>query len=450
MKKLYYIFTILAIFTISGYTFGQEKDVLNPLLKYDNEKNELKFTIGGRFIGDASWYNTEFTPMKSGASIVDARIRTSLTYKDLYFYADFDFSKGEFKQKNIFLRYNFAQNNGRTHSLKVGYFAEPISMSYNTSIYNYHFISRPTMTNALSPGRALGISYKFYNDYFLLDQGVFTENKYNDQEAGSQGLSVTGRWVAKLINNQSNLLHIGLGARYARMNTGYEENGVFKTHQILSSSLQTYTDPVANFLSADLPWAKENLDLSAEALFKTDKFFARGEYTYKKVFKKRPDEELFQNQLGGAWSMSTLESWQAANQLRASKFQGAYLELGYLLMGDKYSYNHEYGLLNGMNDKNSLEIVARYSYVDLNDINKGDMYLIGNNKFYPNGEISDYPPVSSSVAGGSLHAFTIGLNYTFNEYIKVMGEYQYGILDNVRYPKDENFHSLQMRVMFSF
>ena len=50
-------------------------------------------------------------------------------------------------------------------------------------------------------------------------------------------------------------------------------------------------------------------------------------------------------------------------------------------------------LLGGMNDKGGLEVVARYSYTNLNDINKGDVFLIGNHKFYPNGEIKDYPVV---------------------------------------------------------
>lgn len=88
--------------------------------------------------------------MKSGAAITDARIRTSLTYKQLYFYADFDFSKGTFKQKNIFVRYNFCESTYGIHSVKAGYFNEPSSMSLNASLYNYHFYSRAAPAMALS------------------------------------------------------------------------------------------------------------------------------------------------------------------------------------------------------------------------------------------------------------------------------------------------------------
>lgn len=128
------------------------------------------------FSADFAYYHTEFTPMKSGAAITDARIRTSLTWKNLYFYADFDFSKGTFKQKNIFVRYNFRESVNGIHSVKAGYFNEPSTMSLNTSLYNYHFISRPAGVNALSPGRALGVTYKYFDRNFFADQGFFAEN----------------------------------------------------------------------------------------------------------------------------------------------------------------------------------------------------------------------------------------------------------------------------------
>ena len=102
-----------------------------------------------------------------------------------------------------------------------------------------------------------------------------------------------------------------------------------------------------------------------------------------------------------------------------------------------------------MGDKGGLELVARYSCTNLTDITDGDIFLIGNHKFYPNGKVVDYP-YSSSIDGGSMHSVTLGLNYSFNQYIKIMGEYQYANLSNVYFPDDENFHQLQLRVMFAF
>lgn len=452
MKK-YIIFPALlaAALMWCGEAQAQVEDVANPLLKYVNQQSGLRFTAGGRLFGDVAYYHTEYTPMKSGAAITDARIRASLKYKQFYFYADFDFSKGDFKQKNIFAQWNFKENSRGIQSLKAGYFNEPSTMAYNTSLYNYHFISRPAVVNALAPGRGLGISYKFFNEYLLLDQGIFAENKYNDQIGGFQGASISGRWLYKVMNDDYMTLHLGIGVRYARHNTGRAEDAdVFKTNVSIASTMETYVDATTKFLNADIAWARNIWNVSPEVMFKMDKFFIRGEYLYKRLFKKRPDFELFTNQLGGVWSWTSLEAWRNGNPLRSTKFQGGYVEAGWLLMGNRYTYNDEYGLLDGMNEKNSLELVARYSIVNLNDINKGDFFLIGKHVFYSGGVVSDYPPASTSIGGGKMQAATIGLNYTLNQYIKIMGEYKYSRLKNVYYPMNKNFNELQMRIMVSF
>ena len=243
---------------------------------------------------------------------------------------------------------------------------------------------------------------------------------------------------------------MGASFRYSRINTGEVVNNVFKTNVELESNMQTYVDGTTEFLNAQVPWAKNTITVGPEVLVVTSNMFLRGEYIYKRLYKKRNDEALFENQLGGVWSWTTLASWQAGNPIRTSKFQGAYVEMGYLLCGEGYGYDDEYGLLRGSNERGDLEIVARYSYTDLNDINKGDFFLIGKQVFYPGGVVADYPAVSTSIGGGRLHAATIGVNYTFNQYVKVMGEYQYGNLKNVYFPLDKNFHQLQMRLMVSF
>lgn len=422
-----------------------------PLLRHVNRETDLKFTVGGRLFADVAYYHSEYTPLRSGAAITDARIRTSLRYRQFYFYADFDFSGGSFKQKNIFAQWNFRETRDGSQSVKAGYFCEPLTMAYQTSLYNYHFISRPAAVSALSPKRGLGVAYKYFDSDMLLDQGIFAENKYNDQISGFQGISLSGRWLYKVIHNGGMTLHVGLGLRYSLINTGRVIGGdAFETGVSLESAMETYVDHTTRFLHADVAWARHVLDLNPELLFKTDRLFVRGEYLYKRLYKDRPDSKLFANQLGGVWSFATLDAWKAGNPLRSSKFDGGYVEAGYLIWGKRYTYHDEYGLLGGPDDKNSLEVVARYSTVNLNDIRSGDFFLIGKHIFYPNGEISDYPPASTSIGGGKMQAVTVGVNYTLNRYVRVMGAYEYSRLSNVYYPMDRNFHALQMRLMISF
>lgn len=430
-------------------TVKAQEDV-NPLLKYISKENNFEASVGGRMFADVAYFHSEWTPMNSGAAITDARVHAALKYGKWYLYADFGFGFGEFSQKNLFVRYNFKESAKGIHSVKAGYYNEPSSMSMMTSSYNYHFITRPTTAQALAPGRALGATYKFYNQHFFADQGIFAQLKYNNQKEGYQGLNLSGRWLWKPVNDKHVTFQFGAGARYERINAGEViKDGVYQTNMHIASNMQTYVDRTTEFLSCDLPWAKNAFTISPEFLVKTDRFFGRGEFTWKKVWKERPDEVLFESQLGGQQSWQTLASWQKGNPLRPTTLNGAYVELGYLICGKAYSYDDEYGLLKGMGDKNSLEVVARYSYTNLTDITKGDMFLIGNHKFYPNGLVVDYP-ASSSIDGGTMHAVTLGLNYSFNQYIKLMAEYQYSNLSNVYFPNDQNFNQLQLRVAFAF
>ena len=368
----------------------------------------------------------------------------------MYIYADFGFGNGKFSQKNLFAQYKFKESENGIHLVKAGYYNEPSSMSMMTSSYNYHFITRPSVSQALAPGRALGATYKFFSQHFFADQGIFAQMKYNEQEEGYQGFSLSGRWLWKPVNNNDLTVQFGTGLRYERINGGeVYQDGVYKTNMHVAANMQTYVDETTKFLSCDLPWAKNAFTLNPEFLVKSNRMFARGEFTWKKVWKDRDDQTLFESQLGGQQSWGNLEGWRSGNKLRPTILNGGYVELGYLICGNGYTYDDEYGLLKGMGDKGGLEVVARYSCTNLSDITKGDIFLIGNHKFYPNGKVVDYP-YSSSIDGGTMHAVTLGLNYSFNQYIKIMGEYQYANLSNVYFPDDKNFNQLQLRVMFAF
>ena len=448
MKK-YFIISTLAAFALSGNIANAQDFDTDPVIKIENKKEDVKFTIGARMMADAAYYHSEFTPMKSGASIVDARLRASMSFEDWYFYADFGFGNGKFAQKNLFLQYSRELQKGM-HVFKAGYYNNPIGMSRNTSSGSMHFITRPGSVMALGTGRELGISYKYYNNTFFANQGVFAENKYNDQIAGFQGVSVGGRWLYRPINDDKITLHVGAGFRFANICTGETvEGSVLKTNYHIGTSLETYVDNTDMFVSADMPWAKHIFDVSAEALFKTPDFFVRGEYMYKSVTKDRDDETLFENGLGSIDSWGTLESWRGGNPLGTNKFMGGYVEAGYKLFGNDYRYSNADGILKGLDGK-ALEIVARYSYTGLNDLVDGEYYSAARDQYYPNGMIADYPATSKSIGGGNLHSASVGLNFAFNKYAQIMVNYTYNYLDRDKFGHDKNFHAVQTRLQFQF
>ena len=448
MKK-YFLLPALAIISLMSVN-AQDFDT-DPTLKVDNEEKDVHFTIGARMMSDVAWYHTEFTPLQSGATISDARIRTSMTYQNWYLYADFGFGNGEFSQKNIFLQYSWNDKKyANNHAIKAGYYNEPSgSMARNTSLGSYHFISRAGVSNALGEGRALGVTYKFTNKSFMAYQGVFTENQYNKIDAGYNGITLSGRWLWRPIKDDNQTLHIGANLRWAHLGGGEEYNNTLKKTLSLGQSLETYVDEDDQFVSADLEWANNVFDVGAEVLYHNNSFFIRGEYFYKMVTKKRDSKTLFDASNDNIDTWGSLEAWEAANPLRTNHFHGAYVEAGYLIFGNPYKYNMNEGVLGGLNGK-ALEIVARISYTGLNDIVDGEYYSVGRDQYYPNGYMEDWPYASSSVGGGDIISYTIGANYSFNKYAQVMLNYTYHHLDKDLLPYDENFHQIQGRIMFTF
>ncbi|MFI3267494.1 MAG: porin [Rikenellaceae bacterium] len=446
MKK-YLILPLLAcsMLTMNAEAQNNKEGLdVKPLISVQN--NDIEFTAGGRIGVDAAYYGTEYTPMSSGYKLTDARINTSLSYgENWYMFAEVDFSSGAVSQKNIFVKYT----NG-DHSIKLGYYCEAAGMSLNTSSYSYHFISRASSANTFAPSRALGISYKFVNDKWFLNQGLAAENQYNNQDFGFQGGSISGRWLFKPINDKSSTLHLGVSARYAKYNTGEYVDGVMENTITVSSALETNVDKTTQYLNDEIDWVDNETLLSVEALYRKDRFFVRGEYMYQIIGKDRDDQRLFENQLGGLWSASTLESWQSWYPLQSSKFSGGYVEAGFLIRGDRYKYDNNNAVIKGNTGKGDLEIVARYNRTNLNDIADSDYYFIGLDTFYTGGEVSDFAGSSTSIAGGCLNSYTLGINYTINEHVQCLASYTYNKISNVRLPMDTKINMLQARIVVAF
>ena len=446
MKK-YMLMPLLALTALSAN--AQDFDS-KPTVTIDNKAEDLHFTVGARFMADAAYYHTDFTPMQSGAAISDARIRTSLTYQNWYFYADFGFGGGKFSQKNIFLQYAQEDSKGGRHAIKGGYYNDAAgSMARNTSLGSYHFISRAGATNALGEGRELGITYKYTNDHFLAYQGVFTENQYNKIEAGYNGLVFSGRYLYRPIIDENQTLAIGGNVRFQHVGGGVAEDNVLKKTVKLGQSMETFVDEDGQFVSCELPWAENVFDAGAEVLYHNQKMFVRGEYLYKHVTKKRDSKTLFDASNNNIDTWGTLDAWVAANPLRSNNFHGGYIEAGYMIFGNPYSYDKNEGVLRGLSGR-SLEIVGRFNYTGLNDIVKGEYFSVARNQYYPDGYMADWPYKSTSVGGGAVRSYTLGLNYSFNKFAQVMVDYTYHHLTKDFLPYDKNFHEVQARLQFVF
>lgn len=446
MKKIVLYTAIAAGLSISSASAQEIK-----LGEGDNSSlAKTKITIGTRVSMDGAYFSDDVTPLKSGATIPDARIRMTIQNGKWDAYFDADFGKGVYSQKNIFLRYNFTGVN----SLRVGYATESFSVSSLTSQSDLHFITRSATVNTLAPGRSLGVTYKHRGNAFYTETGVYSENLYNKQEVGNQGFAASGRYLYVPINNDNLSIHVGAAARFKKIETGVVEGtpSVFTKYYRLGAGLETNVDPSVHFLDANIQWASQEMKYGAEFLAVTPKFFLQGEYIISRIERSRPDELLFQNQLGTLWSWGSLASWQKGNpELTPLNFGGGYLELGYLLHGSSsYKYDTDNALLKGLSGDNLLEIVGRYSYTSLNDVKNGDIYWKGQNKFFPASTgIIDYPASSPSIGGGKLQTFTLGVNYNFTSNVRAMLHYTLSKIDSYKLD-DKTVNMVQLRIQYKF
>lgn len=451
MKK-YIIMTAMAALTLAAS--AQDFDN-KPSCCISDKQESLKFTVGGRFMADAAYFNTQFTPMQSGATISDARIRTSLKYgENWYFYADFSFGGGKFAQKNIFLEYSTKDKADATHAIKVGYYNDVAgSMANQTSLGSYHFISRAGSAQALGQGRELGITYKYSSNNFFAYQGVFTEDAYNREAAGYNGLAVGGRWLYRMQTEDLGF-HVGASARWQHIGGGEEVttkgSTVLKKTYTMAQRMETYVDQDESFVNASLPWANNVADFGAEALVYGKNWFARGEFFHKIVTKKRDSYSIFIASQDNIDGWGDTDAWETANQIRTNHFNGGYVEAGYKIFGGDYKYDKHNAVLGGLPGK-SLEVVGRVNVTNLNDLTEGEYYSAGRDQYYAAGYMQDWPGTgATSVGGGKIISGTVGVNYAFNKYAQVMLDYTYSHLDRDKLPYDKNFHQVQARVQFIF
>lgn len=454
MKNYKYI--LMSAMAALAITASAQDFDTNPTLKIENEQEQVKFTIGARFMADGALYHQDFTPLQSGGTIADARIRTSMTYgQNWYFYADFGFGGGKFDQKNIFLQYQTKDASDATHAVKVGYYNDVAgSMARNTSLGGYHFISRAGMSNALGEGRALGVSYKYAGKNLFLNQGISTQSAYNRIEAGYNGFTLSGRWLYRNVNEDNNAWQLGVNARYAHIGGGEElvtkGSTVLKKTLTLGQTLETFVDDDESFVGCELPWANNVWDLGAEALLVQPNFFVRAEYRHKIVTKNRNSYSIYIAQQDNIDGWGDIAAWEQANKLKTNHFDGFYVEAGYKIFGNDYTYNRKEAVLNGLNGK-SLEVVARLNYTALNDLTSGEYYNAGRGHYYAAGYMEDWPATgATSVGGGNIWSTTFGVNYAFNKYAQVMFNYTWHHLKKDALPYDKNMHAFQARAMFNF
>lgn len=263
-------------------------------------------------------------------------------------------------------RFRFAD--GSQH-LRIGQFKQPNGLEELSSSTTNDFIAKAAATNAFAVSRRLGVGWGIDRGDWSVSASWF-DRELTDDEAEGQGLAARGTWAP--LRSDEEVLHFGLSAARFDIPEGdgrmrARPNADLAETRLLDTGL--------------LPDARRQATLGAEAMW------------YRGPVK-----------LQAEWFQSTIER-DIESDFDA---RGGYASALWNLTGEGWSYRE--GLprtpLKGDGRAGLWQLGLRYDHLDLDDFRTvpGALDVAG-------------------VAGGTMDAWTVGVNWYWRERLKVALNY---------------------------
>jgi phosphate-selective porin OprO/OprP len=275
----------------------------------------------------------------------------------------------------------------------VGNQKEPISMERITSMVFLPMQERSSVSDALLPSRNFGVvvSGSGRNQRMTWAGGVFNDSFVTSDSFGNSSSQLIGRvtWLPFLSDDESNLVHLGFGARYSNA----EEGG------------QALTEPEFNkapiFVDTGVLEADKLTLYNFEASWRRGPFWVAGEYVWTGV---------------------------DSPELGDPDFSGYHITGSWALSGPMRAYNKRSGIIDRLPISRSVyeggwgawEVGIRWSDLDLTD---------------------------RAVEGGEMKILSLGLNWWLSPIFNVNVSYRHINLD--RFGLDGDAHGFNSRVLLA-
>ena len=336
---------------------------------------------------------------------------------------DTDWTSGTPELKDAFVSYTGVKG----LEFKVGNFKENFSIQRNTTSRYLVFMERPMVTS-LAPSRHLGFNVKYYRKHFWLSAGLFGPalkdseamgfmQDYNKDYGMSEGLSYTGKFVVRPINNEDASLHIGAAFSYRNPKTtefkvkDFEElieededivagldEGKFSELDVFGGAMDSRNSTDINRkkyvnsgdligLDHETAWTVE-LAGHYKGLRYEAAYISRTAHMNKAVNEVVYGDEGFKTFTGNGW----------------------YVQASYMLFGGTQAYDAggaKYTRTTSGRSWGDLELAARFQTMDLNDAKFQDGDFV------------------SGITGGKANLYELGLNYYPHKNIKIALNYSY-------------------------
>jgi phosphate-selective porin OprO/OprP len=385
-------------------------DVRNGKMVFQSEDGEYRWWFDSRVQVDGALYFENKNAMSNGFTFRRLTFALkSVLGKDWESEIDLDFAeqvstKSQIELRDAFIKYTVPEMN---LTFQAGHFKEPFGMERLNSSRLLTFLERSAISNALPMGRRFGFSGRYWTDYAQVTAAVMGHEAGTRIDKGQrdEGFSTNLRLSVAPINEFGKNFHVGLSGSYKIPDA---TSDLAPNTIEISSRTETYISNPKLLHSGDISDVNYYTRYGAEVMAIYGSFYVQSEYMGTQIVRWYGKENV---DLGGGYLTA---AWTVTGETRYY-----YVDEGEV--GPIEAPTHSWG---------ALELAARYSVTDLNDLGAG-------------------------IHGGKSNQLMLGVNYYPNRNIKLQFNYSQVDVDQYATRKgnligDDDHSFIQMRFQSSF
>jgi phosphate-selective porin OprO and OprP len=344
------------------------KITMAPSPKFATEDGNYTFNVGGFVQTDGAVFADDESDQPNGTTLRRARLNVSGTINKEWGYK----FENDFADNSSRITYAFVSYSGlKPVTLTLGQFKEPFSLEELTSDRYTTFLERASV-NIFAPSRTIGFQADTHGKNWSLAAGVFGASSGTASSDDEQA-ALTARATYAPLYEKTRSVHLGIAGSMRKPD---ESTNSYRFSVRPESRIANVTNDTGNIVNADNSYL-----IGLEAATVWDSLSLQGEYIMNRVTRDgAPDVDL----------------------------NGGYVQASWFMTGESRNYNPEKGVFERISPRNPFsikdggagawELAARYSTLDLTD---------------------------STVDGGDLHNYTLGVNWYINNYMRVLADYIY-------------------------
>lgn len=376
------------------------------LLLFKTPDDRFKWWIDGRLNLDAAAYFNSDNELANGTEIRRARFAMNMVlWENWAAQFDVDFVDNAVDVKDAWVGYTGLRNT----LVRAGNFKSPFGLETLTSSRYISFMERSLIDN-FSPDRLMGIGASHWGSRWQASAGFFGPAVEDtvDTIGQDQATSLVGRVTALPYANGANVIHVGVATARVQPNAA---------------------------TSADLSDANR-----WRVRARPESHVNRGRFISTPQVRQVDHVSLYGVEAAAVWRSLSVQGEYNREVLRRTdgalaepSYDGGYAFVSWFPTGDHRPYDRaagEFGRVIPKGSRGALELLARYSYMDLNDADAG-------------------------VRGGLEKITTIGANWYANANVRLMVNYLF--VDNDEFSRgdrsysvNDDFNVLQLRLALMF